>query len=270
MMDVFINSPNGQLNYECANPGKNSFATAFSVFCYGDIREVSYSNEIQNSSNLFGCIGLRNKEYCILNRPYTKEEYFSLRGRIIQQMGQVPYKDSLGRKYTYGEFFPPAISPFGYNETVAQEFFPVASEIASKFGYNWRFDEAKDRPQPTILPGNLPDHIKNVSDSVLKEIVGCAHNGKCHEQCTGVFKIIQPELEFYRSMNLPLPILCPNCRHYERLKQRNPLKLWHRQCMCDKPNHGHAGKCTNKFETSYAQERKEIVYCEQCYNAEVA
>ncbi|MFH1193084.1 MAG: hypothetical protein V1656_02080 [Candidatus Jorgensenbacteria bacterium] len=32
--------------------------------------------------------------------------------------------------------------------------------------------------------------------------------------------------------------------------------------------HG-GGKCPNEFETSYAPERKEIVYCESCYNAEV-
>ena len=28
--------------------------------------------------------------------------------------------------------------------------------------------------------------------------------------------------------------------------------------------------CPNEFETSYTPERPEIVYCEQCYNAEVA
>jgi hypothetical protein len=39
--------------------------------------------------------------------------------------------------------------------------------------------------------------------------------------------------------------------------------------MCDKTNHSHEGKCPVEFETSYAPDRKEIVYCEQCYNAEV-
>ena len=28
--------------------------------------------------------------------------------------------------------------------------------------------------------------------------------------------------------------------------------------------------CKNEFETSYAPDRPEIVYCEQCYNEEVA
>jgi hypothetical protein len=76
-------------------------------------------------------------------------------------------------------------------------------------------------------------------------------------------------LQFYRRMNLPLPRLCPNCRHYQRLKQRNPLKLWHRTCMCGKAGHFHTGKCEVEFETSYAPDRPEIVYCEKCYQQEV-
>jgi hypothetical protein len=50
---------------------------------------------------------------------------------------------------------------------------------------------------------------------------------------------------------------------------RNPIKLWHRDCMCDLGNHGHEGKCQNEFETSYSPERPEIVYCEKCYQNEV-
>ena len=88
-----------------------------------------------------------------------------------------------------------------------------------------------------------------------------AAKGECNEQCTEAFKIIPDELQFYQRMNLPLPRLCPNCRHYNRLKQRNPLKLWHRSCMKE--------GCTNEFETSYAPDRPEIIYCESCYNKEI-
>jgi hypothetical protein len=117
---------------------------------------------------------------------------------------------------------------------------------------------------------DLPDRIKEVGDEILNEVIECAHNQACNEQCTQAFRIVKDELQFYRRMNLPLPRLCPNCRHYQRLKQRNPLKLWHRQCMCDKNNHAHKERCPVEFETSYAPERKETVYCESCYNAEVA
>ncbi|MEE8131863.1 MAG: hypothetical protein V3T98_02355, partial [Candidatus Paceibacterota bacterium] len=86
---------------------------------------------------------------------------------------------------------------------------------------------------------------------------------------------------FYKKMNLPLPRLCPNCRHYQRIKQRNPLKLWHRKCQCagkksdnevykNTIEHFHkTDHCPNEFETTYSSERKEIVYCERCYQQEV-
>ncbi|MDD5146800.1 MAG: hypothetical protein PHN39_03645, partial [Candidatus Pacebacteria bacterium] len=108
-----------------------------------------------------------------------------------------------------------------------------------------------------------------------------AGRGDCNEQCTTAFRIIPQELQFYRKMNLPLPRLCPNCRHYQRLKQRNPLKLWKRQCQCvgeksqngvytNTTSHNHGSDpCPNTFETSYSPDRPEIVYCEECYLKEV-
>ena len=74
---------------------------------------------------------------------------------------------------------------------------------------------------------------------------------------------------FLKKHNIALPHLCPNCRHYQRLAQRNPMKLWHRQCMCEQEDHNHQGRCQVEFETSYDPEKKEIVYCESCYNREV-
>jgi len=48
------------------------------------------------------------------------------------------------------------------------------------------------------------------------------------------------------------------------------MKLWHRQCMCDKTSHQHGeARCQVEFETSYAPERPEIIYCEKCYQKEV-
>jgi hypothetical protein len=42
----------------------------------------------QNVSHLFGCIGLRNQQYCILNKQYTKEEYEKTVALIIEHMQQ--------------------------------------------------------------------------------------------------------------------------------------------------------------------------------------
>jgi hypothetical protein len=116
---------------------------------------------------------------------------------------------------------------------------------------------------------NLPDHIKDVDDSIVGKAIGCLHKEECNEQCTEAFRIVPDELQFYKRMNLALPRLCPNCRHYQRLKKKNPLKLWHRNCMCEKDHAHHSGKCEVEFETSYSPDRPEIVYCEKCYQAEV-
>ncbi len=265
-----------ELVYYSLQCGENAYNVKFSVSSFPAARDVQYCIFCASSSNLFGCVGLRNKQYCILNKQYTKEEYEELVPRIIEHMNNMPYVDKRGRVYLYGEFFPPELSPFAYNETIAQEYFPLTKEEAIKQGYRWKDPETRGY-EITKKPEGLPDHIQDVNDEILKETIGCAHEGKCNHQCTTAFKIISQELQFYRRMNLPLPRLCPNCRHYERLKQRNPVKLWHRQCMCDynvykntvKHNHHPEGRCPNEFETSYAPDRPEIVYCEQCYNSEV-
>src|SRR3989344_406560 len=199
---------------------------------FGGMTDGWYTDYCHSSSHLFGCVGLRNKQYCILNKQYTKEEYEALVPRVIEHMNNMPYTDQQGRIYKYGEFFPPEFSPFAYNETIAQEYFPLAKAEALERGYRWKEPDAKDYAA-TRKPEDLPDHIKDVKDDILQETVGCAHAappaGGCNHQCTVAFKIIPKELEFYRRSTLPLPRLCPNCRHYERLAQRNPLRLWHRQ-----------------------------------------
>ncbi|MDD5146827.1 MAG: hypothetical protein PHN39_03785 [Candidatus Pacebacteria bacterium] len=241
---------------------------------------VQYSHNCIDCHDLFACIGLRNKQYCILNKQYSKEEYEALVPKIIQQMNDLPYKDKKGRVYKHGEFFPPELSPFSYNETIAQEYFPLTKEEAIEKGYAWRDPEERNY-QITMKTDQLPDHIKDAPDSILREVIECAHQGNCNEQCTTAFRIIPQELQFYRKMNLPLPRLCPNCRHYQRLKQRNPLKLWTRQCQCagersqngvyqNTTPHTHGtNSCPNTFETSYSPDRPEIVYCEECYLKEV-
>ncbi len=270
----------GELLYEGVDSGINGFNYKFTVIVH-NCRDVSYAYNCQNSSNLFGCVGLRSKEYCILNKQYTKEEYEKLVPQIIRHMKEMPYVDSMGRCYKYGEFFPAEISPFAYNETIAQEYFPLSKEKILERGLLWR-DQAEKKYDVTLHSKDLPDHIKEVKDDILKQVIGCGHNGECTHQCTTAFKIVPEELKFYRRFNLALPRLCSNCRHYERLAKRNPFKLWSRKCQCagvksengvynnqSEHQHGEA-HCRNDFETPYAPERPEIIYCETCYNLEIA
>ncbi len=249
-----------ELIYDSLIVGSGAYDVAFSVYCYPSVTSLRYCIFCQNSSNLFGCISLRNKQYCIFNKQYTKEQYEELVPKIIEHM-----------KLTgeYGEFFPAEMSPMAYNESFAYEHFPLTKKEVEKKGLVWR-DSQEKQFKPTMASADVPDDITDVDESILKEVISCAHKGKCTHECVGVFKITKQELQFYKLLNIPLPRICQNCRHYARFAWRNPAKLWHRQCMCDKTSHGHTGRCQNEFETSYAPDRPEIVYCESCYNREVA
>ncbi|MFA6353882.1 MAG: hypothetical protein WCW93_03035, partial [Candidatus Paceibacterota bacterium] len=96
---------NGELMYELSDAGavdKTCSNTYFSVAIINSI-DVQYSHSIKGCSHVFGCIALRDKQYCILNKQYTKEEYEELVPKIIQHMNDMPYIDSKGRIYKYGE-----------------------------------------------------------------------------------------------------------------------------------------------------------------------
>ena len=256
-----------ELCYEYIGFWKTS-QTVFSNTC-GDSNNLVYSDFCSGSSNLFGCIGLRSKHYCILNKQYTKEEYQEMISKIIKQMNDLPYIDKKGRIYKYGEFFPSELSPFSYNETVAQEYFPLSKEDALKRGYKWK-DKEERNYKIDIKKEDIPSDAKDIREEIISKVIECSHKGKCNEQCTEAFKIIPEEFSFYKRMGLPLPLFCPNCRHYQRLSQRNPFKLWRRKCMCGKEGHNnHSGECNVDFETSYALHRSEVIYCEKCYQQEV-
>lgn len=248
-----------ELVYEAFDTGIGNFRNLFTSVVYSS-HDIEYAFNCHGSSDLFGCIGLRSKKYCILNKQYTKEEYEALIPKIIKHMNDMPYVDKKGIEYRYGEFFPAEFSTFAYNETVAQDYFPLTKEEALKQGYKWR-DRKVSEYVTTMQTKDLIDNLENIPDSITNEIISCLHEGKCIDRCLGAFKITENEFNLYRQLGVPLPRLCFNCRHEARLRKRNPMELWHRKCMKE--------GCNNEFETSYAPDRPEIVYCESCYQKEV-
>lgn len=267
---------NASLIYESAMIGQNVNNIKFCVQSWQNCENLEYSTLCISSSNLFGCVSLRYKEYCILNKQYSKEDYEKLREKIIKQMDSMPYVDKKGRVYKYGEFFPTEFSPFGYNETTAQEFFPLSESEIKERGYNFTDIELyKGKYTSTIKAENLPDDINDINEDILKEIIEC-------KNCKKPYKIIKQELDFYKKENIALPRFCYDCRYTERFHRRNLPKLYKRKCGCagefsenkiyqNTAKHFHGIEhCLNEFETTYSPERKEIVYCEVCYNSEVA
>lgn len=261
--------------YEVCQTGLGSNNLKFCVSSWVSVHDLEYTFFSQSSSYLFGCVGLRNKQYCILNKQYSKEEYEALVPKIKKHMDEMPYIDSQKRVYKYGEFFPPEFSPFAYNEATTQDQFPLTKEEALAQGYTWR--DSEDRQLAIDIEAkDLPDRISDVQDDILSKVISCEHQAQCNDQCTKAFRLIAQELEFYRRLNIPLPRLCFRCRAAERLAQRAHLDIYKRTCMCEggykntaPHTHGEA-HCTVIFETSIAPSQPDIVYCDSCYQAEVA
>ncbi len=207
--------------------------------CYNN-DALAYCDFCHNASQLVGCIGMRRKQYCILNKQHTKEEYSKLLPQIIAHMQKTG---------EWGEFFPMQLSPFGYNETAAQEYYPSSKKDIVERGWKWR-EQADEFPAVTkTIPGDrLPDSIEDVPDDILHWAITCTVTGR-------PFKIIKQELAFCRTMRIPVPRLHPDERHKRRMAFTNPRKLWTRKC----------DQCGKGIETTYAPERPEIVYCEECY-----
>jgi hypothetical protein len=239
----YVNRELGYENCECFPMPTRS---AFNLNSY-DGNDVYYSDLCMNSSYLFGCIGLKREKYCILNKQYTQEEYEALVPRIIEHM------KSTGE---WGEFFPTQLSPFAYNETNAQDYFPLTKEESLAKDYSWKEDDESSDYQGPIY--EIPDNIKDVPDNIVDKILKCEVSGK-------LYKIIPQELAFYRKMGWPLSRKAPHQRYLERIALKNPRKLWERDCLCDEVGHEHEGQCGDSFETTYSPERAEKVYCESCY-----
>ena len=250
---------NVERHYEVLQGGNGGSNVRFSWFTVNENSQVDYCMQVMTSKEMFGCVGLRGKQYCILNKEYSKEEYSILRAKIIEQMSEIPYIDTAGIKYSYGEFFPTALSPFSYNETTAQEFFPLEKETALKNNFTW-FDREERDYKPTIMVNQIPDTIKEITEEILKDIIQCANTGK-DENCTTAFRIITNELSFYQRFNIPLPTKCPNCRHKERMAFRTMPNF--RKTICAEES------CDNQILTAYPESATNV-YCKQHYLGRVA
>jgi len=252
-----------ELDYEMEGAGWGAKCIGMAKSWYN--RDSYYSELNFNCHDIFGCMSLRAKSYCIFNKQYTKDEYKIIKEKIIAHMKKTG---------EWGQFFPTEISPFPYNDSLAQDYFPLTKDEVIARDWKWHDRDARDY-KVTLPHEKIPAKIVDASDSILQEIISCSSQDSeaektSHLRCATAFRLHPAELQFYRKFNLPIPRKCFPCRLQERLARRNPRKLWHRQCMCNKNHPHHSGKCTNEFETSYAPERPEIVYCESCYNSEVA
>ncbi|MEK7673192.1 MAG: hypothetical protein AAB373_04885 [Patescibacteria group bacterium] len=242
--DIYQYGLNLSASYECSIAGNNCYHVLFCHNAHINCSDLLYCWFIQSSKNCFGCFNVHHKEYCILNKQYTKTEYEELVPKII---------DHITKTEEWGELFPITFSPFAYNKTTAQMYYPKTKEEVINNGWKWD-DSTPPAPNVSkiIESSVIPDSIDKVPDLILDWAIKCEVTGR-------PFKLTKAELQFYRQQHLPIPHKCPDQRHLDRFYQRNPRQFWSRQCA----------NCSKNIQTTYSPKRPEIIYCEQCYLKEV-
>lgn len=239
--------------YEVHASGRGCSNMLFCNESWDSNKNLIYCDQCMFSSDLFGCCGIRHGKNALLNKNYSQHEYETLCEKIIDHMR------STGE---WWEFFPWALSPFGYNETVAQDYFPLSETEATTKWYKWKPDDeisSYHGEYYTPLDISEYDERKVGYDIAQKNIDACLGWIIECEVTKKPFKIIKPELAFYIKHRIALPTLCPNERHRLRTIARNPRVMYER--VCD--------ECATPIHTVYAPDRTEKVLCETCFQKKI-
>lgn len=204
---------------------------------------VEYSELLTACENCFGCFGLKHKKFCIFNKQYTEEEYWSLVDKI---------KTAMLERGEYGDFFPYASLPYAYNTSHADAMFPLEKGTALALGARW-YDFPKDSVSSEVLPlSELSENLSEIDESILSKSFLCPETGRA-------FRFIQPELELHRALGVALPRVHYSARFRRRSLQLLPMRLYARKCDV----------CAKKIESRYPPAFPSKVYCQECYEKAV-
>lgn len=184
---------------------------------------IYYSYNLTNCSFCIGCIWIRNKSYCILNKQYSKEEWYKLVDIIFREME---------KEGTLWNFFPGRLNPFYFNDTVScliDDSF-TKSEV-EKEGFMWRDEKIKvDIPEWSKIVYTNPPILRDIpltqggsqsgveAGGLLSDYQGFDSNGNWQidpeilkkvivDTEGNYYKIIKQEYDFLMKYGLPLPEL---------------------------------------------------------------
>jgi hypothetical protein len=199
-----------ELIYESDLPGFSS--RIIGSFFAWNCQDSYYLANTYRSKDCFGCSGVKDAQYCILNTQYSKEEYFEMLTKIKQHMQEMPYIDAKGSVYTFGEYTPIELSYFPYRDSAAHELYPLSDEEITANGYVHKNISEPDTDLAGIPALELPDSIEDVADDILNAVI-ISNSSKKR------YRITRDELTFYRKYKIPLP----RESFFERYERRRKL-----------------------------------------------
>lgn len=223
------------------NQVSDSYRLLFCNYCT-NCRESEYLDFCFECEYCFGCVGLRKKKFCILNKEYPEAEY----RRVVAEI-----KKQMTADGTYGRFFPYAMATSGYNLSLAGIFFPKTREEVAAMGGVWEEMESPSLEGLSVHP--FEDDINKVGDDVVGQALVC-------EETKRAFNVIAEELAFLKRHEIPLPRYYPDVRTLKRVSRL--FSIFPRSAKCH--------FCGKEITTYYPKEwGYERIACVECYQKEV-
>jgi len=219
-----------------------SYAVKHSSWSQG--RYSEYLDICDEVEYCFGCVGLRKKKYCILNKQYSKEEYESLKNKIIEDME---------KRGEYGKFLPYNMGLCDYNLSTATLYFPEVKkeEVLAKGGY-WSEEDLSSQDGMSSL--DLPDSILETSEDVVSQALICPET---HYR----FNISKAEYEFHKNKKFALPRIHFDLRMLKKARKTAVLKSYPYKCFY----------CKKSIMAYYPPEwGYQKIACEDCYKQNIA
>jgi hypothetical protein len=206
---------------------------------------MEYCTRCFDCENCFGCVGLRRKKFCILNKQYFKDEYW----KVLDEL-----KCRLLEEGDYGDI--PGLRFSTQHWSSLLDLFEIDKATAMKLGGR-DFDltsggaEGLEIAPEMILPlETIPDRLSSDDYENLP--------GKFYfDPLVGRrFSFLKPELAMYQKLKVAPPRQHPRTRIMETYKRSNKPEFFDTKCK----------KCNKEIrvaKNSGFPNRR--IYCRECY-----
>lgn len=215
-------------------------------------QNVEYSTECYDCEDCFGCVGLRRKKFCILNKQYSEEDY----GKKLDEL-----KCAMLDRKEYGEFLPAKMSPAYFPEGGSVRYYladpkKLAEQLNAhtfKADAEGALGESLANASDVIDSTNLPDSIDELDASWVGKPV-------YDESYKRRFSFFAPELALYKQLRVAPPV----SHHVKRVLDLTHLSntgVFEKQdCeTCQK-------EVTTSKNPTYPDRR---IFCKACYTKHI-
>jgi len=210
--------------------------------------ECEYCFNCYDCTHCFGCVGLHRKQFCLLNKQYTEDEYWKKIDELkCVMLDRGEYGQALPGEFSFSYF--PEGGPVMYLgaelsdwQTIGMQQFSIDADGA--------FGEMRLEGKEITPLEDIPDHINEVDVEIWSKKIFI------DSQIKRPFTYLKPEIEFCKKYRLPL-----SRKHFTR-QMKELFFLMNTGLFVDTV-------CTVcKKQITVAQNRTfqdRRIYCHQCY-----